>query len=128
MTSRFDDINDLTGEVIGAAIEVHNALGPGLLESAYEKCLCRELSLREVRYLTQKEIPLFYKGEDIYCGYRLDFIVEDCLILELKACDKLQPVHEAQLLTYLKLAKIKVGLLINFNVSVLKDGIKRMML
>lgn len=128
MTSSFGDINDLTGEVIGAAIEVHTELGPGLLESAYEKCLCKELNLRNISYITQKELPLSYKGEDIDCGYRLDFIIEERLILELKACDRLQPVHEAQLLTYLKLTKIKVGLLINFNVSVLKDGIKRLML
>ena len=120
--------NEITREIIGAAIEVHTELGPGLLESDYEKYLSKELNLRNVSYVTQKELPLFYKGEDIDCGYRLDFIIEDRLILELKACDKLQPAHEAQLLTYLKLAKIKVGLLINFNVSVLKDGIKRLML
>ena len=128
MNVKYPDINDLTGKVIGAAIEVHTALGPGLLESAYEKCLCKEFKLRNICYVTQKELPLSYKGEDVDCGYRLDFIVEDRLILELKACDRLQPVHEAQLLTYLKLTNLNVGLLINFNVSVLKDGIKRLML
>ncbi len=122
------DINKLTGLVIGAAIEVHKALGPGLLESAYEECLCRELELelRGVPFERQKELPIEYKGAKLDCGYRLDIVVAGRLILELKACENLQPIHEAQLLTYLKLTGIKVGLLINFNVPVLKEGIKRL--
>ena len=122
------DINKLTGQVIGAAIEVHKALGPGLLESAYEECLCRELELelRGVPFERQKELPIEYKGAKLDCGYRLDIVVAGRLILELKACENLQPIHEAQLLTYLKLTGIKVGLLINFNVPVLKEGIKRL--
>jgi GxxExxY protein len=120
------DINELTGGVIGAAIEVHKALGPGLLESAYEECLCRELEIRDIPYERQKELPIKYKGVKLDCGYRLDIVVEGRLILELKTCEKLEPIHEAQLLTYLKLSGIKYGLLINFNVAVLKDGIKRL--
>ena len=120
------DINDLTGKVIGAAIEVHKFLGPGLLESTYEECLCRELELRKFFFERQKELPVEYKGVKLDCGYRLDILVENRLIVELKACESLQPIHEAQLLTYLKLTGIKVGLLINFNVPVLKEGIKRL--
>ncbi len=120
------DINNLTGKVIGAAIEVHKTLGPGLLESVYEECLCRELQLSKISYERQKSLPVEYKGAMLDCGYRLDLVVEGRLIVELKSCDTLQPIHEAQLLTYLKLTNIKVGLLINFNVPVLKDGIKRM--
>jgi GxxExxY protein len=123
----FDDINELTGESIGAAIEVHKTLGPGLLESAYEACLCREFDLRGLSYERQKELPIEYKGVKLDCGYRLDIVMEKSLILEIKSCETLLPIHEAQLLTYLKLTGIKVGLLINFNVPVLKDGIKRMM-
>jgi GxxExxY protein len=121
----FDDINKLTGEVIGAAIEVHKALGPGLLESAYEKCLCRELGLRKISHENQKDLPIEYKGVKLDCGYRLDIVVPNRLLIELKACERLLPIHEAQVLTYLKLTGIKIGLLINFNVAVLKDGIKR---
>lgn len=120
------DINKLTGEVIGAAIEVHKALGPGLLESSYEECLCRELEIRDIPYERQKGLPIEYKGAKLDCGYRLDIVAAGRLILELKACEKIEPIHEAQLLTYLKLTGIKYGLLINFNVVVLKDGIKRM--
>jgi GxxExxY protein len=119
------DIGDLTGEVIGAAIEVHKILGPGLLESTYEECLCRELELRKIPYERQKELPIEYKGLKLDCGYRLDILVANRLIFELKACESLQPIHEAQLLTYLKLTGIKLGLLINFNVPMLKQGIKR---
>ena len=122
----FKDINELTREVIGAAIEVHKILGPGLLESAYEECLCREFELRKLPCERQKELPIEYKGVKLDCGYRLDIVVAKSLILELKACERLEPIHEAQLLTYLKLTGTKVGLLINFNVPVLKDGIKRM--
>jgi GxxExxY protein len=119
------DKDDLTGEVIGAAIEVHKTLGPGLLESTYEECLCRELELREIPYERQKGLPIEYKGLKLDCGYRLDIVVDKRLILELKACESLQPIHEAQLLTYLKLTGIKLGLLINFNVPMLRQGIKR---
>ena len=122
----FNDINDLTGEVIGAAIEVHKALGPGLLESVYEECLSRELDLRDIPYERQKALPVEYKGAKLGCGYRLDIVVANKLIIELKTCESLEPIHEAQLLTYLKLTGIKVGLLINFNVPVLKEGIKRL--
>lgn len=124
--SKFRDINDLTGKVIGAAIEVHKVLGPGLLESAYEECLCHELKLKEIPFERQKDLPIEYKGIKLSCGYRLDIVVEKNLIVELKSCESLEPIHEAQLLTYLKLTGIKIGLLINFNVPVLKDGIKRL--
>ena len=120
------NVNDLTGGVIGAAIEVHKALGPGLLESTYEECLCIELGLRNLPYERQKEIPITYKGVNLDCAYRLDIVISNQLIVELKACEAIQPIHEAQLLTYLKLSGINVGLLINFNVPVLKEGIKRL--
>jgi|LGOV01.1.fsa_nt_gb GxxExxY protein len=120
------DINDLTGRIIGAAIEVHKALGPGLLESAYEECLCIELGLRKMPNERQKELPVEYKGVKLDCGYRLDIVVANRVIVELKACESLLPIHEAQLLTYLKLSGIKVGLLINFNVPILKEGIRRL--
>ena len=119
------EINRLAGEVIGAAIEVHKSLGPGLLESAYEECLCHELDLRKIAYERQKALPVEYKGVRLDCGYRLDVVVGDKLIVELKAVESLLPIHKAQLLTYLKLAGIKTGLIINFNVSALKDGIQR---
>ena len=121
-----EDINQLTGEVIGAAIEVHKILGPGLLENVYERCLCRELVLRKFPFESQKLLPVVYKGVEIDCGYRMDIVVADKLIVELKACESLLPIHEAQLLTYLRLMGIKIELLINFNVPVLKDGIKRL--
>jgi GxxExxY protein len=114
--------------VIGAAIEVHRILGPGLLESVYEECLCRELMLRNVPFERQKELPLQYKGVEIDCGYRLDIVVDGALVLEVKACNGLEPVHEAQLLTYLRLTGLRIGLLINFNVPVLKEGIRRLVL
>jgi GxxExxY protein len=119
------DINELTGKVIGAAIDVHKILGPGLLESAYEECLCYELSNRGILFERQKELPIEYKGMTLDCGYRLDILIPDKLIIELKSCEDIQPIHGAQLLTYLKLTGMKVGLLINFNVTVLKDGIVR---
>jgi GxxExxY protein len=119
---------ELTGEVIGVAIEVHKQLGPGLLESAYEECLCRELELRGKLYERQKRLPLIYKGLKLDCGYRIDLLVDGGLVVEIKSVDALAPIHEAQLLTYMKLGKVKVGLLINFNSPVLKDGIKRFVL
>ena len=125
-SSKYRNINDLSGEVIGAAIEVHKTLGPGLLESTYEECLCREFELRKFFFERQKALPIEYKGLKLDCGYRLDILVENRLIVELKACESLQLIHEAQLLTYLKLTGIKVGLLINFNVPVLKEGIRRL--
>lgn len=119
------DINQLSGKIIGAAIEVHKNLGPGLLESAYEECLCYEFKLRKMAYESQKTLPVVYKGIKLDCGYRIDVIAENMIILELKACEKIEPIHKAQLLTYLKLSGLKLGLLINFNVPVLKDGIVR---
>lgn len=115
----------IASEVIGAAIEVHRILGPGLLESTYEKCLCKELDLRKISYKRQEKLEVNYKGELIEEAYRLDIIVEDELILELKAVEELKEIHKYQLLTYLKLSNKKLGLLINFNVSLLKNGIKR---
>lgn len=122
------DINDLTGQIIASAIEVHKALGPGLLESVYEECLCHEFNLREIPYKRQHAVPVQYKGAKLDCGYRIDILVDDRVILELKAVNCLEPIHEAQTLTYLKLTRLKVALLINFNVSVLRDGIKRLIL
>ena len=119
---------ELTREIIGAAIEVHRALGPGLLESAYQACLAREMTLRELPFEKEKPLPVKYKGDLLDCGYRLDFLVAGKVVLELKAVDKVHPIHEAQLLTYLKLTGCKVGLLINFNVPVLKKGITRRVL
>jgi GxxExxY protein len=119
---------DLTGRIIGAAIEVHRALGPGLLESVYQTCLAREFSLRGLPFEQEKPLPIDYKGVRLDCGYRLDFVVADKVVVELKAVDALHPVHEAQLLTYLKLTGCRVGLLMNFNVPILKEGIKRLVL
>jgi GxxExxY protein len=119
------DINNLTSDIIGAAIEVHKDIGPGLLESAYEECLCYELGLRGVSYERQKPLPVVYKGKELDCGYRLDLVVERAFILELKSCEKVEPIHKAQLLTYLKLSGLKLGLLLSFNVTVMKHGIVR---
>ncbi|HRG94675.1 MAG TPA: GxxExxY protein [Polyangiaceae bacterium] len=119
---------ELTGVVIGAAIEVHKALGPGLLESAYEECLCCELGLRGVGFARQVELPISYKGASLTCGYRMDLVVADALVVELKAVERVLPLHEAQLLTYLRLSQKRVGLLINFNVPTLKQGIHRKVL
>ena len=121
-------INDLTRQAIGAAIEVHKVLGPGLLESVYEECLCHEFGLRGIHYKRQQTIPIEYKGVQLDCGYRIDLLVENLVILELKSVDSLEPIHEAQVLTYLKLTSLKVGLLINFNLPVLREGIKRLMI
>ncbi len=121
-------VNELTKEIISAAIEVHRALGPGLLESLYEECLCRELSLRKVPFERQVPLPVEFKGLRLDCGYRLDLLVANTVVVEIKAVESLLSIHEAQLLTYLKLGGWKVGLLINFNVPVLKDGIRRRVL
>ena len=117
--------NALSHEIIGAAIEVHKELGPGLLESAYEFCLMKELGMRGVQAKSQIELPLYYKGEPTGKTFRVDMLVEEKILLELKSVETLHPVNEIQLVTYLKLTGIKLGLLINFNVPVLKDGIKR---
>ena len=115
----------LSKEIIGAAIEVHRNLGPGLLESAYDECLCRELSICGLSFERQKPLAVSYKGVKLDCGYRLDVVVGGSVILELKTVDQIEPIHEAQLLTYLKLSGLKLGILINFNVPILKEGIKR---
>jgi len=117
-----------TSPIIGAAIEVHRNLGPGLLESAYEECLCHELHLRGIDCKRQVPLPLLYKGLKLDCGYKIDLIVQDEVVLELKAVERLLPIHEAQLLTYLKLTGKRVGLLINFNVPLLTQGIVRRVL
>ena len=113
---------ELTEKIIGAAIEVHRALGPGLLESAYEECLCHEFHLRGICFERQRPLPVEYKGVKIDCGYRLDLIVENKVILEIKCVEHVLPVHEAQLLTYLKMTGMRVGLILNFNISTLVRG------
>ena len=115
----------LTGKVIGCAIEVHRVLGPGLLESTYRQCLARELAIHEISFKLEHPLPVEYKGVQLDCGYRVDVLVEDQLILELKAVKEIEGIHQAQLLTYMKLSGIATGLLINFNTQLLKDGIKR---
>jgi GxxExxY protein len=120
------DLNQVSHQVIGACMEVHRQLGPGLLESTYEECVCHELGLKGMQFERQKVLPVVYKGVKLDCGYRLDVVVERCVILELKAIETLLPVHEAQILTYLKLSGLSLGLLINFNVPVLKQGIRRL--
>ena len=119
---------ELTNEIYGAAIEVHKELGPGLLESAYEECLCRELSLRGLQFQRQVPLPVTYKGVRLDCGYKLDLVVAEKVVLELKAIEQVCPLHEAQLLTYLRLSGKRVGLLMNFNVALMKDGITRLVL
>ena len=121
-------VNYLTGQIIGSAIEVHRALGPGLLESAYREALARELLLRSIAFKSKWPIPLVYKGLRLKKAYEADLIVADTVVVETKAVDVLHPVHEAQLLTYLKLGGWKAGLLINFNVVILKNGIRRLVL
>jgi GxxExxY protein len=119
------DINQLSNKIIGAAIEVHKTLGPGLLESTYEECLYHELDLRGLSYERQKPLPVYYKGKKLDCGYRLDIVVNEGIILELKSCESIEPIHKAQLLTYLKLSGLKLGLILNFNTPMMKDGIVR---
>ncbi|MFO7601606.1 MAG: GxxExxY protein [Candidatus Desulfacyla sp.] len=122
------EFDELSIRVIGCAIEVHRHLGPGLLESAYEQCFAYELRIKSMPFKLQYPVPVEYKGVKLDCGYRVDLIVDDRLIVELKSVEKLLPIHEAQLLTYMKLCDISIGLLINFNVKYLKSGIKRMVL
>lgn len=118
----------LSNRVIGCAIEVHRELGPGLLESAYEQCLAAEFTRSQIPFQLQVDLPLSYKGTRLDCGYRIDLLIDQQLIVELKCVDQLQKIHEAQILTYMRLAKIKTGLLINFNVPLLRNGIKRFLL
>ncbi len=120
------NLNSLTGKIIGAAIEIHRALGPGLLESAYEACLIYELRLRKLKVESQKEVSVFYKDVHLDCGYRVDIVVENQVIVEIKSVTAIAPIHEAQLLSYLKLSDYKIGLLINFNVKTFKEGIRRL--
>jgi GxxExxY protein len=122
------EFDDLSRRVIGCAIEVHRELGPGLLESTYEQCLAHELKLNGMEFTLQHPLPVEYKAMRLDCGYRVDVLVENSLILELKSVEEITGIHEAQLLTYMKLAGIRTGLLINFNVSTLKNGIKRFVL
>ena len=122
------EFESLSKDVLGAAIEVHKHLGPGLLESVYEECLSYELTQRGYKIEREKPIPVVYKEIKLECGYRIDILVEDKIVLELKSVDCFNPVHEAQILTYMKFAQKKIGLLINFNVTLLKNGIKRYVL
>jgi GxxExxY protein len=117
--------NEITEKIIGAAIEVHRHLGPGLLESAYEECLCYEMSRIGIRFERQVHLPIDYKGLHLDCAYRMDLVVENLVIVEIKAVEEINPIHHAQMLTYLKASGRRVGLLINFDVAVLKNGIKR---
>ena len=118
-------MNQLSSKIIGAAIEVHKTLGPGLLESAYEECLCHELSIQGLLFEKQKPLSVDYKGKKLDCGYRMDIVVEKEVIIELKSCEKIEPIHKAQLLTYLKLSGLNLGLILNFNVPLMRDGIVR---
>jgi GxxExxY protein len=122
------EFSALSNKVIGCAIEVHKTLGPGLLESTYQQCLAHELAINRIKFKTEQPLPVKYKEIQLDCGYRLDFLVEDEIILELKSVEQLKSIHEAQLLTYMKLANIKQGFLINFNVKFLKDGLKSFVL
>ena len=121
-----DPLNNVTSGIIGAAIDVHRALGLGLLESAYEACLAYELIQREMKVEQQKPLPLIYRDVQLDCGYRIDLLVDDAVIVEIKSVDSLAPIHQAQLLSYLKLSGCEVGRLINFNIKLLKQGMVRM--
>ncbi|MGS0683079.1 GxxExxY protein [Shewanella sp. 125m-7] len=123
--SKLMQFSELSHQVIGCAIEVHKQLGPGLLESAYEQCLAHELTSNRIPFKIQHPIPVEYKGIKLDCGYRIDLLIDNTIILELKSINRIKSIHEAQLLTYMKLAQINVGLLINFNVLTLKNGVKR---
>jgi GxxExxY protein len=127
MTFLTTSTTHLTDRIIGGAIRVHRALGPGLLESAYQACLCREFELEGIAFEAEVELPLSYRGTEIKPGYRIDLMVEGAVVVELKSVTKLLPVHEAQLLTYMKLTGRTTGLLFNFNVPVLKDGMRRLL-
>ena len=118
--------DELSHEILGAALEVHRTLGPGLLESAYEECLAHEMTSRGLSFLRQHSLPLAYKGIQLYCGYRLDFLVEGLVILELKSVEHLLPIHEAQVLTYLRISNRWLGLLMNFNCTLFRQGIRRL--
>ena len=120
-----DEINHLTGQILDACITVHKEMGPGLLESVYELCLIKELELRSIRTVSQVPVPLFYKGYEITKEYRIDILVEDEVIVEIKSCERMLPVFEAQIISHLRLTKKKVGILVNFNEKFLKDGYKR---
>jgi GxxExxY protein len=120
-------LNGLTGSILGCAIEVHRVLGPGLLESVYKTCLHHELSSRKLRFISHRRIPVIYKGADIEGAYQLDLMIEDAVIVEIKAVEAILPVHKAQLYTYLRLTKCRTGLLINFNVPKLMDGVRRLL-
>jgi len=122
------ELNQITYEIIGAAYKVHSELGPGLLESAYEVCLVYELIKRGFKVERQKVLPVAYDGIGLDAGYRIDLLVEDAVIIEVKAVDELAPIHQSQLMTYLKLSKLKLGLLMNFNVTDMKKGIKRIIM
>ena len=122
-----NNLNELDA-IIGAAVEVHRTLGPGLLESTYEMCLCRELAIRGIPFERQLPVPVEYKGVKLDCGYRADIVVRETILLEIKAIDSVLPLHEAQLLTYLRLGGWNIGLLINFNVELLKHGLRRRVL
>jgi GxxExxY protein len=122
------EFDELSNRVIGCALEVHRVLGPGLLESTYEHCFARELVLANIPFRLQANLPVDYKGVKLDCGYRVDILVDDQLIIEIKSVDQLLPIHEAQLLTYLRLSGKRTGLLINFNVQLLKNGLKRLVL
>ena len=122
------NLNEVTDAIIGAAMEVHRALGPGLLESTYEMCLCRELSIRGLSFKRQVPIPVEYKGVKLDCGFRADIVVDNTILVEIKAIESLAAIHDAQLLSYLKLGGCKIGLLINFNVELLKHGVRRRVL
>ena len=119
------EFDELSNRVIGCALTVHRELGPGLLESTYEQCLANELKLNGIAFKLQYSLPVEYKGERLECGYRVDLFIEEKLIIELKCVEQIKGIHEAQLLTYMKLAGVKIGLLMNFNVAKLKNGIKR---
>ena len=122
------EFSELSNKVIGCAIEVHKALGPGLLESAYQQCLCHELRLNHIDFEIEKPLPVNYKGCQLDCGYRIDILVEKEIVIELKSIEQLKRIHEAQILSYMKLANIKIGFPINFNVTLLKDGLRSFIL
>ena len=120
-----DSFDRVTHKIIAAAMAVHRAIGPGLLESAYQACLAMEFSESGLRFVEQVDLPITYRGRTLDCGYRLDFVVEDAVIVEIKSVEALAPIHQAQLLSYLRMSNRRVGLLINFNVPILKNGLKR---